>query len=116
MTMTESPIEWHDVGAEAEFSADEPAQVVVANHLVAVCRVEDEWFALHDLCSHGHARLSEGFIENGCVECPLHQGLIDLRTGEARSAPITEPVRTYPIRVISGRVEVGVDYTQHAHG
>ncbi|CAG4909541.1 anthranilate 1,2-dioxygenase ferredoxin subunit AndAb [Paraburkholderia gardini] len=104
-------IQWHDVGATDDFSASEPVQVVVSDHLVAVCRVDEAWYALHDLCSHGHARLSEGFIENGCVECPLHQGLIDLRTGAPRSAPVTEPVRTYPIRVVSGRVEVGIDGT-----
>jgi anthranilate 1,2-dioxygenase ferredoxin subunit len=103
-----SDIQWQDVGIEAQFSEDEPAQVVVNQQPVAVFRVDGEWFALHDLCSHGHARLSEGFVENGCVECPLHQGLIDLRTGAPCSAPITEPVRTYPIRVMNGRVEVGV--------
>jgi anthranilate 1,2-dioxygenase ferredoxin subunit len=102
-----SEVLWTDVGAEDDFSEDEPAQVVVGAAPVAVFRTEGEWFALHDLCSHGHARLSEGFVEKGCVECPLHQGLIDLRTGTPRSAPITEPVRTFPVRVINGRVEVG---------
>jgi len=100
-------IQWLDVGAEVDFTEDEPAQVALGAHPVAVFRAEGEWFALHDLCSHGHARLSEGFVENGCVECPLHQGLIDLRTGAPCSAPITESVRTYPIRVVNGRVEIG---------
>ncbi|MFM0336151.1 anthranilate 1,2-dioxygenase ferredoxin subunit AndAb [Paraburkholderia fungorum] len=102
-----SDIRWQDVGTEEDFSEAEPAQVVVDQQPVAVFRVDGEWFALHDLCSHGHARLSEGFVENGCIECPLHQGLIDLRTGGPCSAPITEPVRTYPIRVTNGRVEIG---------
>jgi anthranilate 1,2-dioxygenase ferredoxin subunit len=102
-----SDIRWHDVGTEEDFNEAELAQVVVNQQSVAVFRVDDEWFALHDLCSHGHARLSEGFVENGCVECPLHQGLIDLRAGAPCSAPITESVRTYPIRVTNGRVETG---------
>jgi anthranilate 1,2-dioxygenase ferredoxin subunit len=100
-------VEWFDVGSESDFIEYEPAQVAVGEQPVAVFRVDGEWFALHDLCSHGHARLSEGFVENGCVECPLHQGLIDLRTGAPCSAPITEAVRSYPIRVINGRVEIG---------
>ncbi|GAB7546894.1 anthranilate 1,2-dioxygenase ferredoxin subunit AndAb [Cupriavidus sp. 8B] len=101
-----SELDWHDVGAEDDFSLDEPAQVVVKAQPVAVFRVEDGWFALHDLCSHGHARLSEGFVENCRVECPLHQGLVDLRSGQPCSAPITEPVRTYPIRLVGGRVQI----------
>jgi len=42
------------------------------------------------------------------VECPLHQGTFDLRTGAPCKAPVTEPVRSFPVRVVAGRVEVGV--------
>jgi anthranilate 1,2-dioxygenase ferredoxin subunit len=92
-----------------DFKEGEPVAVVAANKPVAMFRVGEELFALHDRCSHGHARLSEGFVENGCVECPLHQGLIDLRTGAPRSAPITEGVRAYPVRINDGGVEIQVE-------
>ena len=51
---------------------------------------------------------SDGYVEDGCVECPLHQGTFDLRTGAPCKAPVTEPVRSFPVRVVAGRVEVGV--------
>ena len=98
--------QWHPVGPLAQFIEGEPTQVVLADKPIAVFRIGDEVFALHDLCTHGHARLSEGYVENGCVECPLHQGLVDLRTGAPCSAPITEPVRTYPVRILAGQVEI----------
>ncbi|AOJ72977.1 MULTISPECIES: anthranilate 1,2-dioxygenase ferredoxin subunit AndAb [Burkholderia] len=100
---------WHPLGALDEFSADEPAARVVGNRPVAVFRIGDDVFALHDLCTHGHARLSEGFVEDGCVECPLHQGLFDIRTGAPKCAPVTEAVRAYPIRIVDGQVEIHVD-------
>jgi anthranilate 1,2-dioxygenase ferredoxin subunit len=59
-------------------------------------------------CTHERVPLSEGFVENGCVECPLHQGLFDIRTGQARKAPCVTPVRTYPLRIVDGRVEINV--------
>ncbi len=99
---------WHDVGAADEFVEDEPRAVLAAGIPIAVFRVGDELFALHDLCTHETAPLSEGFVENGCVECPLHQGLFDLRTGEARKEPCIEAVKTYPLRVMDGRVEIQV--------
>ncbi len=99
---------WHDVGAADEFVEDEPRAVLAAGIPIAVFRVGDELFALHDLCTHETAPLSEGFVENGCVECPLHQGLFDLRTGEARKEPCTEAVKTYPLRIMDGRVEIQV--------
>lgn len=107
-------LQWNDVGSIESFSVDEPVQVVVESQPIAVFRKDDGWYALHDLCSHGHARLSEGFVDGDCVECPLHQGLIDIRTGQPCSAPITDPVRTYPIRTEAGRVQIAAQAVQIA--
>ncbi|MBU9598003.1 anthranilate 1,2-dioxygenase ferredoxin subunit AndAb [Burkholderia multivorans] len=100
---------WQVIGKLDDFTEGEPAAVVAGDKPVAVFRIGDEVFALHDLCTHGHARLSEGFVEDGCVECPLHQGLFDIRTGAPRCAPVTEAVRAYPIRIVDGQVEIHVD-------
>lgn len=100
---------WQPVGLLGDFTEGEPVAVVAAQKPVALFRLGDEMFALHDLCTHGHARLSEGFVEDGCVECPLHQGLFDIRTGTPRCAPVTEAVCSYPIRVVDGQVEIYVE-------
>ncbi|WP_043830660.1 anthranilate 1,2-dioxygenase ferredoxin subunit AndAb [Muricoccus aerilatus] len=98
--------EWHDAADAGAVVEDEVLGCVVGGVPVALFRVEGQVFALHDLCSHGQARLSDGYVEDGCVECPLHQGLVDIRTGEPRTAPITAPVRSIPAREVNGRVEV----------
>lgn len=100
--------DWIDVAAAADVPDEDVLGVVAGDRRIALFRLEDEIFALRDLCSHGQALLSDGFVEDGCVECPLHQGLIDIRTGAARSAPITEAVRSFPTRVIGDRVEVAL--------
>lgn len=99
---------WQTIGMLDDFSEGEPVAMVAGNRPVAIFRLGDEVFGLHDLCSHGHARLSEGYVEDGCVECPLHQGLVDIRTGAPRCAPITEPVQCFPIRIVDGHVEIQV--------
>jgi len=99
---------WQTIGALDDFTEGEPAAVVAGERQIAVFRIGGEVFALNDLCTHGHARLSDGYVEDGCVECPLHQGLIDIRTGTPRCAPITEAVRVFPIRIVDARVEVNV--------
>ncbi|NMG36989.1 Rieske 2Fe-2S domain-containing protein [Azoarcus sp. TTM-91] len=99
---------WHDVGVPDDFPDNGSWPVVAGGMEVAVFRLGDELFALRDLCSHGAARLSDGYVEDGCVECPLHQGLFDIRTGAHKCAPLTEPVRAFPVRVVAGRVEVGI--------
>ena len=75
---------------------------------IALYAVDGEYYATADLCTHGAAKLSDGWVEDGCVECPLHQGTFDIRTGAPCKAPVTEAVRTFPVRVVAGRVEVGV--------
>lgn len=98
---------WHDIGTPEEFGDGTAVAVQAGGQHLAVFRLGDELHALHDKCSHGNARLTDGYIENGCVECPLHQGLIDIRSGLPLCAPITVPVRSFPVRVVAGRVEVG---------
>lgn len=100
---------WTDIGAVEDFSEEEPVAVEAGGMQLAIFRLEDQLFALHDLCTHGVARLSEGYVEDGCVECPLHQGLFDIRTGAAKCAPVTEAVRSFPLRIHEGRVQVAVE-------
>ncbi|WP_298931789.1 non-heme iron oxygenase ferredoxin subunit [uncultured Ramlibacter sp.] len=111
MTQAEVPVAlaaWHDVGEPDDFQDGAAWPVVVEGVAIAMFRDGSLLHALHDLCTHGAARLSDGYIENGCVECPLHQGLFKLATGEACGGPVTEGVRTYPVRVHEGRVQVAV--------
>lgn len=97
---------WVDVGEAGGFPANQGCRRVINGAAVAVFRVDERFFALDDACTHGRARLSEGFVENGCVECPLHQALFNLETGAAMTPPATKGVRTYPVRVREGRVEI----------
>lgn len=99
---------WHDVGGVDEAGEDEVTAVSPGGTPVALFRYQGEFFALYDRCSHGQAKLSDGWIEDGNVECPLHQGLICIRTGEPRSQPVKEPVRTYPVRIVGDRIEIEI--------
>ncbi|WP_284946086.1 anthranilate 1,2-dioxygenase ferredoxin subunit AndAb [Acidisoma cladoniae] len=104
---------WHDVAAQDALDDEEVIGVSAGGVPIALFRLGDGYHALHNLCTHGQARLSDGYVEDGCVECPLHQGKIDIRDGAPRSAPITVPVRSYPVRVVEGRIEVMVAARPH---
>jgi nitrite reductase/ring-hydroxylating ferredoxin subunit len=99
---------WIDVAAEQDVPDGECLGVSVNGTPVALAREGDKIFALHDQCTHGAARLSDGYVEDGCIECPLHQGLFDLATGEPRSAPVKLAVKVYPVRREGGRIAVAL--------
>lgn len=73
--------------------------VEIGDREIALYWVEDKPFATDNLCTHAFARLSEGFLDGDCIECPVHQALFNVRTGEAVSAPASDPVTTYPCRI-----------------
>jgi apoptosis-inducing factor 3 len=62
---------------------------------VALYRLGAEIFATHGVCTHAMALLAEGWVEDGTIECPLHQGRFDIRTGKALCEPLTRDVETY---------------------
>ena len=65
---------------------------------IALWAIDDEVYATGNICTHAFAYLTDGHIENGCIECPLHQGLFDIRSGKALSAPVTKDIATYAVK------------------
>lgn len=75
---------------------------------IAVFRTDAGFHAIADTCSHGQASLSEGWLEGFEIECPVHSGRFDVRSGAALCFPATEPVTTYETRLVDGRLYVVV--------
>ncbi len=96
---------WHDVAREDSFEEDVPKVVQVGEDRVAVFRLEDGFYAISDICTHEYALLSDGFCEDGKVECPLHQACFDIRSGKALDEPAEIDLATYPTRVEGGVVQ-----------
>lgn len=88
---------------------DEILPVSVAQAQLALYRSDGEFFVSDNVCTHAYALLSDGFLEDGCIECPLHQARFDIRTGRAMCAPATSDIRVYPVRVDNGDILVDLD-------
>lgn len=75
-------------------------RVKVGEHAIAIVRTPSgEVKALDDKCSHGEISLSEGFVEEGTIECWAHGAKFALNTGVPLSLPAYEPVNTYEILI-----------------
>lgn len=81
----------------------------VDNVPLALYNLDGEFFATHDICTHAHACLSDGYLEDGKIECPMHQGVFDVRTGNAVSGPVDINVQTFAVRVEGDDVLVNMD-------
>ncbi len=102
-------LQWIDAMAMDDVPADDVVGVVVAGRDIALYNSGGDIFATDNICTHGQARLCEGFLEGHEIECPLHQGRFDIRTGQPACAPVTEAIRSYPVRIEAGRVFLALD-------
>ena len=95
---------------EVDKLADGGMRTIVANNIqIVIARSGDSFYALRDECSHEEFPLSEGWIEDGCMYCAFHGAKFDLKTGDALSLPAYEGVKTFPVRLKDGIIEVEVD-------
>ena len=87
---------------------------VIAGIPVAVVRIEDDVYAIGDVCSHANVSLSEGEVwcDEKEIECPKHSSTFDLLTGEPVTLPATQPVPVFEARVVDGDVVVTVTPAQ----
>jgi nitrite reductase/ring-hydroxylating ferredoxin subunit len=96
---------WHPLIKHDALSDGEVTGVDLAgDRRVAVYRLGDEYFVTDDICTHQKAHLSEGYVEDGCIHCPLHFGSFDIRTGQPTGPPVTKPLAVLPVRIEDGVV------------
>ncbi len=82
-------------------------------HRIAVVRIDDDWYAIGDRCTHADISLAEGDVDadDRTIECWKHGSLFSLESGAALTLPATRPTPTYAVRVEAGRVLVEVGAT-----
>jgi naphthalene 1,2-dioxygenase system ferredoxin subunit len=99
---------WIDIASKDDVPDDDVMGIDINAKSIALYQVDGEIFATDNICTHGNARLCDGFLEGHEIECPLHQGKFDIRNGKALCAPLTEDIQVYPVKIDGGRVFVEI--------
>ena len=81
----------------------------IGTSVLAVYNIGGTFYATDNECTHGAASLADGILEDGIIECTLHFGAFDVKTGAAVQAPCSVPLRTYQVAVKDGQVLVDLD-------
>ena len=89
---------WHVAARSGDLEDGTVLGAKVNGVSIALYRIEGTVYATSDICTHEVALLSEGYVEDDCIECPLHQARFHIPTGEVRSPPASEPIPTYPAK------------------
>jgi nitrite reductase/ring-hydroxylating ferredoxin subunit len=100
-----------DVCLAVEVAPGEMKCVFAGETRILLANVDGKFCAVSDICSHAFASLSEGFLDGGVVECPLHGAKFDIATGKALSPPADKDLKTYEVTIVDGRIIVSTPET-----
>ena len=101
--------DWVDACATGDIDADDVIRFDHGGRTFALYHTEDGgFFATDGLCTHEKVHLADGLVMGNIIECPKHNGRFDLRSGEAKGAPVCVNLRTWPVKVEGGRVYIQI--------
>ena len=93
--------------ADADALADgETLRVEVDGTVMTIARVNGEYFAVQEFCTHRFGPLSEGRLIDCEVECPWHRSRFDLRSGKVTQGPAKLDLKTFDVAVREGQILV----------
>lgn len=98
--------QWTDVGERSQVDADNPFAAAVGELKIGVYEVDGALHAIEDVCPHAYALLTQGFADGCEIECPLHNAVFDVTTGKHLRGEPCRDVKTFPIRIVEGRIQV----------
>jgi len=99
-----APQDWIDIGSVDDVPPRGARIIKAPGGDIAVFKAADgTLFALRDRCPHAGGPLSQGIVHGHSVTCPLHNWVIDMKTGSVEG-PDIGCTKTIPLAVRDGRI------------
>ncbi len=86
---------WITICDISQVQEEFPFSAKVNDAEIGIFLVDDQYYAMEDICPHAYALLSQGFVEDGKVECPLHEAIFDIKTGKCLREPGGRDLKIY---------------------
>ncbi len=101
--------DWINVITETALSEGENIVVDIDGVDVAVFKIEGQYYAIEDVCSHDGGEIASGHLEGDEIVCPRHGARFCIKTGAVKAPPAYEGVSCFPVRILDGKVQVRDD-------
>ena len=97
---------WIDVCDVNALNSGERRFIDLGDKRIMVVCEDDEFYAIESMCSHAMFELDDAPIADCTITCPLHGAHFCLKTGEPLSAPATEPLHCFPVRIHEEMIQI----------
>ena len=98
--------QWATAAQRSKLAEGEVLGVEIGDKSIALYNVGGAIHATDNICTHAFALLSDGWLDGDCIECPLHAGRFDVKTGKALGPPVDEDIKVYPVRIVGDDIQV----------
>jgi 3-phenylpropionate/trans-cinnamate dioxygenase ferredoxin component len=98
--------EWINVFNENALMNGENSVIDLDGTDVAIFKIDDEFYAIEDVCSHDGTEIASGELDGDEIICPRHGARFCIKTGAVKSAPAYEDIHSYPVRIVEGVVQI----------
>jgi nitrite reductase/ring-hydroxylating ferredoxin subunit len=95
--------------AQSDIAPESVKAYEVGDRRLAVFNIEGNFYVTDDECTHASASLADGMLEDGVIECSLHFGAFDVKTGAVKAPPCSIALRTYQVLLQGDDVFVDLD-------
>ena len=99
---------WHLVGTTDNMEVEDILRFDHEDKTFCIYMLEDGFYATDGICTHETVHLEDGIVMDNEVECPMHQGVFDIKTGKAVSPPACDDLKTYPVKVEDNNIYIQI--------
>jgi 3-phenylpropionate/trans-cinnamate dioxygenase ferredoxin subunit len=96
------------VASVEELDEGERLFVEIDEQPIMIIRINSQYYAIADVCSHDEGPVGEGNLEGYEIVCPRHGARFDIRTGKVIALPAFVDIPAYPIRINGDQIEIGI--------
>jgi len=101
-------LNWIEVCEESEIEIDDLKRFDYDNKTFCIYKLEDGFYATDGICTHEAVHLEDGLVMDDEIECPMHQGIFNIKSGKALSPPACEDLKTYPIKIEDKKIYIQI--------
>ncbi len=99
------------VAKVSDLEEDKVKVVRLGDAPIGLTKIEGEFFAFADVCTHDDGPVAEGELDEYIIECPRHGAKFDIRTGKVKQLPAVTPIPVYAVKVEGDTVWVSLKPT-----
>ncbi len=98
--------QWVTVAQLPSLPEGEILGVEIGDKSIALYNIDGEIHATDNVCTHAFALLTDGWLDGDCIECPLHAGRFNVKTGKALGPPVDEDIKVFETRIVGSDIQV----------